>query len=234
MEIYVNNISKKFGKERILKDISFEMKESSCFLLYGKNGAGKTTLLKILNLLRVPDEGEIVYVTGEVYRFKKGVKRNLKIQRKMVFVPQSPVIFSCSLYHNVEIGLKLRGKKISRREIDEFLKKFDLWKSREKWGPDLSSGQKQKVSLIRSFVLGCEFILLDEPTNNLDDMGKEILKNFLLKKREKGNSFIISTPDFKEWEDFPFDRIYRFKEGGLYDISSESKANYMAKNASFV
>ena len=224
MEIKVRNVSKSFGPEPVLKDISMETSEGDSLLIYGKNGAGKTTLLKLLNLLETPDRGEICYQTGQNrYHFPNDRRRNLVIQRKMVFVPQTPVIFSGCLYRNVELGLRLRGELKPAAEMETGLKMFGLWELKERWAAALSSGQKQKTSLLRSLLLDCKLVLLDEPTNHLDEKGKEALKTLLLEKRARGIGFIVSTPDLKEWTGFPFDKTYHLREGGLDDISLESK-----------
>lgn len=224
MEVYLKDISQKFGSEHIFRNITFSIKEGECILIYGKNGTGKTTLLKILNLLEYPDKGEINYFVGNhIYTFRKGMGKNLQIQRKMVLVPQKYVIFNNSVYYNLKIGLKLRNEKFSEKDLERMLRVFDIWALKDKWCMQLSSGEKQKVSLIRSLILGCELFLLDEPTNHLDETSKQILKQLIIEKKNMGKSFIVTTPDFKEWEDFIFDRIYLFREEFLYDITSKSK-----------
>ena len=234
MEINLRKISKSFGPDPVLENISFEIPEGACLLIYGKNGVGKTTLLKILNRLETPDRGEVCYRIGGIqHTFRNNRSRNLPIQRRMVLVSQNPAIFTGSLYRNIEMGLKLRRKRKPAEEIADALKRFGLWELREKPAPLRSPGQKQKMSLLRGLILDCEFMLLDEPTNHLDERGKEILKTFLLEKKMSGTAFVVSTPDLKEWNGFPFDKIYHLKEKGLYDISPKSKERYLERNAGF-
>lgn len=234
MEISVRKISKSFGPDPVLEDISFEVPEGACLLIYGKNGVGKTTLLKILNRLETSDRGEVCYRAGQIqHTFRNNRSRNLSIQRRMIFVSQNPAIFSGSLYRNIEMGLKLRRNRKPAEEIADALKRFGLWELREKPALLRSSGQKQKTSLLRSLILDCEFMLLDEPTNHLDERGKETLKTFLLEKKMGGTAFVVSTPDLKEWNGFPFDKIYHLKEEGLYDISPKSKGHYLERSAGF-
>jgi len=231
MEIYVKNVSKKFGIEEVLKNINFEIKEGEGILIYGKNGAGKTTLLKILNFLENPTEGEIVYFSDSTFLFNKDTKRNIDFQKKMVFIPQKPVIFSTSVVENVKIGLKIRGEVNSKSEkkVNEMLEDFEISEIKNKFAHFLSSGQKKRVSLIRGLLLNTELILLDEPTNNLDERGKDVLKNILIEKKSRGVSFIISTPDLNDWDNFYFEKVYRIEDGDLNNISKE-KDNSFVRN----
>ena len=225
----MRNISKIYGKECVFERISFEIMEGQSILIYGKNGSGKTTLLKILNFLEKPSGGEILYFTKRCYIFNKEAVRNLEIQKKMVYLPQTPVVFTSSVYGNILMGLKIRKERENRERIFEMMERFGIYKFKDKCALTLSTGQKQKISLIRSLILDTELILLDEPTNNLDEIGKKVLKEYLVEKKMMGVSFVITTPDLKEWEDFNFDKIYHLKGGRLNDISSEGKKTYMGK-----
>lgn len=225
MEIYVKNLTKKFGMEKILKNINFKIREGEGILLYGKNGAGKTTLLKILNFLEKPTSGEIIYFSERSFSFGINSKRDIEFQKKMIFIPQKPVIFSTSLIENVKIGLRIRKEVKSNNEINRVLKMFELLDIKDKFAHFLSSGQKQKISLIRGLLLDTEMILLDEPTNNLDEKSKQVLKKILKVKKSRGVSYIISSPDLKEWEDFYFEKIYKIENGYIEDMNRKKDSN---------
>lgn len=126
-----------------------------------------------------------------------------------------------------------RRRNIGKKKIDNILQKFDLQQIMEKRAHQISAGQKQKISLARSFILNCEIILLDEPLNYLDKQGKQSLKNYIYEEVTKGTSFVITTPYLKEWEDFLFDTSYLLRERFLYDISSEGKTDCMGYSESF-
>ena len=234
MEVYIRNVSKIYGKEYVLQELSFEIMEGQSILIYGKNGAGKTTLLKILNFLEKPSDGEVLYLTKKCYLFNKDSLRDLEIQKKMVYLSQIPVVFTSSVYENILMGLKIRKERENRKRIFEMVEKFGLYGFKDKCAVSLSTGQKQKLSLIRSLILDTELLLFDEPTNNLDEMGKMVLKEYLIEKKKMGVSFIITTPDLKEWENFYFDKIFHLKEGRLNDISSESQKTYMGKYSGII
>lgn len=230
MEIYLKDVIKKFDNEIVLNNITLEIKQGERILLYGKNGAGKTTILKILNLLEKPTSGEITYISSNIrYFYKNNSKRNIQLQRKMIFISQKPVIFSSSVMENLKMGLNIRKEVIQEEEIDRMLEIFELKGIENKYAFFLSSGQKRRVSLARGLLLNTDFILLDEPANNLDERGKNALKVVLDEKKIRGVSCIITTPDLKEWEDFYFDKIYKIEEGYLGEIEEHLKIHSIEK-----
>ncbi len=227
MELLIRDISKSFEQQCVLRNISFNIPEGTLLLVYGSNGSGKTTLLRILNLLEEPDNGEIIFNDSGLYFFKRVARKNLLIKKKMVFVPQKPVVFNGSVLDNLFVGLKLRKLTIEDKRVEEIIEKFGLKHIKEKKANQLSIGQKQRVSIARSFILDCKLVLLDEPLNYLDEDGKRTIKEYICGEVANGVSFVISTPDLKEWEDFSFDKIFLLKEGFLYDITSKSTKDSM-------
>lgn len=227
MELLIKGLYKRYDGQIVLQGINLSVSEGSIVLIYGRNGSGKTTLLRLINLLEQPDSGEILFIDTHTYCFKAGAKRNINVQRKMVFIPQKPVMFSGSVWENILIGERLRKNMVDKEKVSNILEGFGLEEIKEKPAVLMSSGQKQKISLARGLILDCELFLLDEPLSYLDEQGKNFLKEYIYQEAKKGSSFIITTPDLKEWEEIFFNSVYLLKEGSLYDIFSKSDKDCM-------
>ncbi|MCD6384609.1 ATP-binding cassette domain-containing protein [Candidatus Sumerlaeota bacterium] len=176
----------------VLRDISFEVKEKSCFAVIGPSGAGKSTLLRMLNRLEDPTTGRILLDGQDITRMNV-----IEVRRRVGFVSQTPVVFSGTVEDNLLLPLRLHkrvvknvGQKI--RTLCEVVGLENDLLSRN--AEQLSVGQKQRMAIVRSLMLEPEVILLDEPTANLDSISAY---NFLGKvkdvNRHLGLTIIIVT-----------------------------------------
>ncbi|MEA4875734.1 ABC transporter ATP-binding protein [Anaerorhabdus sp.] len=187
-------IAKTKEKKKIaVNGISFEAYEGEIFGLLGPNGAGKTTTLRMISTLIKPDEGDaivdgssIVNNPGEV-RGKIGfLTSELKLED--FFTPNYLFDFFSDLHGvNPQVRNKRKESLFKRFGIDEF---------KEVKIQDLSTGMKQKVSLVISLVHDPNIIIFDEPTNGLDILTAKVVTDFLLELRALGKSVIVSTHIF--------------------------------------
>jgi len=165
----VEDIHKRYGKEEILKGISFEIKKGETKVIIGPSGSGKSTLLRCINQLTIPDKGKIWLENEEVTHDKKDINR---FRQKMGMVFQDFNLFDhLNALSNVEIGLikvKGMGKDEARQKAIEELKQVDLEKQVDLYPAQLSGGQKQRVSIARALAMDPKVILFDEPTSALD------------------------------------------------------------------
>ena len=179
--------------KKAVDDLSFEAYEGEVFGLLGPNGAGKTTTLRILATLIKADEGE-AYVDGssiktdaEAVRSKIGfLTSELKLED--FFTPNYLFDFFAKL-HSIDPATSEKRKRelFARFGIDEFA---------EVKVANLSTGMKQKSSLVISLVHDPRIIIFDEPTNGLDVLTAKVVTDFLLDLRKQGRTIIVSTHIF--------------------------------------
>jgi len=173
----VTDLSVELGGEKIIKNLSFEVKRGDVLTILGPNGAGKTVLLKTL-LGLLPYKGEIKW------------EKNIKIG----YVPQRlPFIRDVPL--NVKDFFKL--KKSSEKEIKETLNSVGFKKNfLEKKMGDLSSGQFQRILVAWSLIENPQVLLFDEPTTGIDIEGEETIYRLLVKlKKERKLTILLVTHD---------------------------------------
>jgi len=186
----------KMTKEKVIKavdDLSFEAYEGEVFGLLGPNGAGKTTTLRMISTLIKADEGD-AFVDGssirtqpEAVRAKIGfLTSELKLED--FFTPNYLFDFFANLHH---IDPDLSGQR--KRGLFE---RFGIDKFAEVKIANLSTGMKQKASLVISLVHDPNIIIFDEPTNGLDVLTAKVVTDFLLELRAQGKTVIVSTHIF--------------------------------------
>ena len=183
-------------KEKVItavNDLSFEAYEGEVFGLLGPNGAGKTTTLRILATLIKADEGD-AFVDGasirtepETVRAKIGfLTSELKLED--FFTPNYLFDFFANLRHI--------DPETSRQRKQELFAKFGVDEFAEVKVANLSTGMKQKASLVISIVHDPNIIIFDEPTNGLDVLTAKVVTDFLLELKTQGKTIIVSTHIF--------------------------------------
>jgi len=166
----IENVSKRYGKREVLRDVSLSVCKGDLKILIGPSGAGKSTLLQCINFLVKPDEGR-VWLEGE--EVKRSHKKDLYAYRQKVgMIFQDFNLFDhLSALQNVMIGL-VRVKKMSREDARARamleLERVGLRDHTAKYPAQLSGGQKQRVSIARALAMDPRVMLLDEPTSALD------------------------------------------------------------------
>ena len=184
--IEVKNLTKKFGKFTALDDLNLSFTNSKSIALIGPNGCGKTTLIKSILGLNVIETGDIL-VDG------KSVKDDYRYRKDIGYMPQ------IGRYpENMSIGQTIKmikdTRKISETHLDtELLENFELEKMYDKKMGTLSGGTTQKVSAVLAFMFDPKVIILDEPTAGLDPLASEILKNKIIKEKNRGKLIIITS-----------------------------------------
>ena len=216
--IEIKDLNKKFGKFEVLKNINLSCKKGECIALIGPNGCGKTTLIKAVLGMVLPDTGTIHFngnsVLGE-YQYREKIGYMPQIGR----YPDNMTIGKI-----IEMIKKIRN---SSNNLDEDLfNAFELEKMFDKQMRTLSGGTTQKVSAVLAFLFNPEVLILDEPTAGLDPLAAEVLKEKIIKEKEKGKLILITSHLLSELDDLITEIIF-MQEGKVHfhQKVDELKAN---------
>lgn len=226
--IEVKNLTKKFGKFTALDDLNLSFTNTKSIALIGPNGCGKTTLIKSILGLNVIETGDIL-VDG------KSVKDDYLYRKDIGYMPQ------IGRYpENMSIGQTIRmikdTRKISETHLDtELLENFELEKMYDKKMGTLSGGTTQKVSAVLAFMFDPKVIILDEPTAGLDPLASEILKNKIIKEKNRGKLIIITSHLLSELDDIVSEIVF-MNEGKIIvqqsvtDLMTERKSEKISES----
>lgn len=190
--LQVENVSKSFEKEKILEDISLELREGEIVSLLGVSGGGKTTLFHIIAGLSGPDAGS-VFLDGNDVTGKPG-NISYMLQKDLML----PYL---TMTDNVALPLMIRGmkKKEARKRAETYFEEFGLAGNEEKYPAQLSGGMKQRAALLRTYLFSEKVALLDEPFSALDMLTKNAVHEWYLEVMEKIRlSTLFITHDIDE------------------------------------
>lgn len=193
--IEIKKVSKLFGKDGI-KNISFEIKKGAFHALIGSNGAGKTTLIRTILHLYQQFSGEVL-INGKKTNVASSLAGVSYISEFSLF----PNEFNAQKY--LEWSGIIAGKDINgiRANIKEFAEKFQIQHILKKNPNKLSSGQKQKLLLMKILIEEGEMIILDEPTANLDPAARITFFEEMQKLHASGKSILVCSHNLDEIED---------------------------------
>ncbi|MFA6801738.1 MAG: ATP-binding cassette domain-containing protein, partial [Acholeplasmataceae bacterium] len=180
-------------KKIAVDHLSFSAYEGEIYGLLGPNGAGKTTTLRMLAALIKPDEGNAI-IDGVSINEDPSV-----IHKKIAFLTSELKLedfFTPNYLYDYFSNLHHVDSKVSKERKEFMFKKFGIDEFREIKVSDLSTGMKQKVSLVISLVHNPNIIIFDEPTNGLDIVTAKTVTDFLLDLKAEGKTIILSTHIF--------------------------------------
>lgn len=190
--LQVNNVTKSFEQETIIKNISLELHEGEIVSLLGASGGGKTTLFNIIAGLNKPDDGSVsmegIDITG------KPGHVSYMLQKDLLF-PYRTIV------DNVALPLLIRGEKkaAAREKAASYFEEFGLKGTENKYPSQLSGGMKQRAALLRTYLFSEKVALLDEPFSALDMMTKSAVHEWYLDVMEKIKlSTLLITHDIDE------------------------------------
>ncbi len=218
------NVTKQFGSQLALDNVSISVPEQCIYGLLGPNGAGKTTLIRIINQITGPDSGEL---------FLNGRKLMPSDVQVIGYLPEER-----GLYKKMKVGeqalyfaqLKGLSKAEAMKRLKYWFKKLDIidW-----WGKkveELSKGMQQKVQFVTTILHEPELLIFDEPFTGFDPVNTNIVKKEILFLRERGATIIFSTHNMESVEELCdnitlIDKAKTILEGSVNEIRNKWAAN---------
>lgn len=188
----VENVSKSFDGEKIIEDISIELREGELVSLLGISGGGKTTLFNIIAGLKQPDTGRVLLEQKEITGMPGQVSYMLQ---KDLMLPYRTIV------DNVALPLLIQGekKKAAREKAASYFSQFGLAGTEKMYPAQLSGGMKQRAALLRTYLFSKKVALLDEPFSALDMLTKGAMHQWYLQVMEQINlSTLFITHDIDE------------------------------------
>ncbi|MFC6295384.1 ATP-binding cassette domain-containing protein [Lactiplantibacillus daoliensis] len=208
--IELQNVSRSFSGKKLLNDVSFSVEKGSITTLEGINGSGKTLILKaILGLIKV--SGNIT-----VNRKRVLVSGRYPVQAG-VLIEKPSLLNEFSAFKNLQLITDLLESSDDDM-IKELLIQFDLPIDKKTKVKKFSLGMKQKLGIAQAMIGGCELIVLDEPTNALDEESIAKLIVTIRQMREAGSTFIITSHD-REFIEAIATRRIGVRDGATYEVA---------------
>jgi len=204
--IEVNNLSKSFGSQKALDQVSFDVKPGEIFGLLGPNGAGKTTCIRIVLDIFKPDSGTVSVFGSNMNESKKDKIGYLPEERGLY---QDIVLEECLIYL---ASLKGLSKSDASNRINVFFEKFNLEEHKKKKVKELSKGMQQKAQLITTLVHDPELVIIDEPFSALDPVNTQMVKDILREQRNLGKTIVMCTHQMHQVEEL-CDRLVLINQG---------------------
>ena len=210
MSIAVRNLTKYYGTEKAVDNISFDVKTGEILGFLGPNGAGKTTTMKIITCYLPPSAG-----TVEVEGYSIA-DHSLEVRRKIGYLPElNPLYLDMNVIEYLEYSAQLHGVKeaLLRERMREMIELCGLGNVRHKDIGELSKGYRQRVGLAQAMIHDPQVLILDEPTSGLDPNQIVEIRN-LIKKLGRAKTVILSTHILTEVQ-ATCDRVIIINEGAI-------------------
>jgi ABC-2 type transport system ATP-binding protein len=210
MSIAVRNLTKTYGEQTAVDDISFEVKTGEILGFLGPNGAGKTTTMKILTCYMPPTAGSVEVDGLDV------VGHSLAVRRKIGYLPEmNPLYHEMNVLDYLEYSAQLHGLRggAVQHRIREMVQVCGLESVRHKDIGEMSKGFRQRVGLAQAMIHDPELLILDEPTSGLDPNQIVEIRN-LIKRLGRAKTVILSTHILSEVQ-ATCDRVLIINEGKI-------------------
>lgn len=212
--ININNITKDYGNQKGVFDLSFEVHEGEVMGFLGPNGAGKTTTIRQLLGFTKPDKGSVTILDNDCFN------QAAKIQKVLGYLPgEIAFMDSMSGKEFIRFIADMKGMKDMKR-ANELMERFELDPSgRIK---KMSKGMKQKIGIVCAFMQDPKILILDEPTSGLDPLMQNRFVELILEEKKRGKTILMSSHIFEEVER-TCDRAAIIRQGRLVAVDDMEK-----------
>lgn len=222
--INIDDLSKSFGKNRVLSHISLQVNDCEIFGLLGPSGAGKTTLVKIIAGIEEATTGAVDVLNTAM--------PNLAVMQKIGFMAQSDALYAeLNAYENLDFFASIYGLKGSykKKRIQQVLQFVNLSDDMKKPIHSFSGGMKRRLSLAISMLHEPEILILDEPTVGIDPVLRKSIWEELSHLAQNGTTIVVTTHVMDEAE--KCDRLGMIRDGKLIAAGSPSQLKQNTNSA---
>ena len=222
--ITFTNVSKKYGNNDVVSDVSFKINPGEFVSLVGKSGAGKSTLIKMLIGEEKPTKGRVIFGSYEVNKLRHSELPELRRHMGIIF-QDFRLLSRKTAYENVVFAMEVAGRP--QKEIEEVapqvLELVGLEKKMGNFINELSGGERQRVAVIRALINHPKLLLADEPTGSLDNANAVSLVHLLRELNQKENVTLIMVTHSLELAS-QMSRIFELRDNKLVEKFSPDTA----------
>ena len=187
--ISAQHLTKKFGDETAVQDVSFDVPRASIFGFIGPSGSGKTTTVRLLTGVYTPTEGQVTVLDRSPAKFSQGERARLG------YMPQLFVLYpNLTVWENLNFAASLYGMSLFRRKrLKEALAFVELYDHRSKLARNISGGMLRRLSLAATLVHDPQLLFLDEPTAGIDPVLRRKFWDHFRELKNQGRTIFITT-----------------------------------------
>ena len=217
LAIEINNLNKSFGSILAVKNINFKIDKGTIIGLLGPNGCGKSTTIGMLLGLIKPTSGTVVINDQNIENNRTNLLEKMNFISPYIELPKK-----LTVEENLKVYGRLYGVKNLESKISELMEKLNLTQFKKRKTGELSSGQKNRVSLAKALVNDPEILLLDEPTASLDPDVSDYIRTFIEDfASKKGTTILLASHNMNEVERLCHE-VMMMKNGEIIDKGKSS------------
>ncbi|MCI8544688.1 MAG: ATP-binding cassette domain-containing protein [Bacilli bacterium] len=209
MKLTVKNYTKKIRDKIILDDINLDLRSGNVYGFYGRNGSGKTMLFRAISTLIFPNVGDVLVDDKSI------INNDYDLSNFGLLIETPNFYPYLSGFDNLDILYRINNKK-DDKHINEVLKKMDLYDDKDKKYKEYSLGMKQKLRIAQAIMENQQIIILDEPTNGLDEKAIKNLHNIILDLKSQNKIVLLASHNIEDLK-FLCDKIFYISNGKLKD-----------------
>jgi len=194
-QITLRNISKKYGGEYILRNISLDIMEGDYIVIMGRSGVGKTSLLRIISLLTPPDEGEMHFMDWRVDWEDEAWRAEMRARYLGTLYQGEILISTLTAYENIALAYRVKHRAPDNEEIRRYMELLGVAHLWDRYPESYSAGEYRRIGIIRALVADPKILVLDEPYANLSSDYIQAVDQILHEKNSQGTTIIMTTTE---------------------------------------